>query len=90
MRLTVLGECSIYAQAVAGARADTAMTDHLALADQYSAKAVMLIRSALELVRDPDRRSGVWRTIVADSALDPLRGSPGFARLETDFGGRRP
>jgi tetratricopeptide (TPR) repeat protein len=77
----------IYAQAFARARADTASSDHLALADQYSAKAVTLIRSALELVRDPAQRAGVWRYIVADSALDPLRGSPGFARLENDFGG---
>jgi serine/threonine protein kinase/Flp pilus assembly protein TadD len=80
----------IYAQAAAKAGADTASPDHLALADRYGAKAVMLIRSAFELARDPVQRSGVWRTMVADSALDPLRGSPGFARLETDFGGRRP
>ena len=79
----------IYAQAVARAREDSATPDHLALADQFRDRAVNLIRASLELVRDLDRRSAAWRAIVADPALDPLRGSAGFARLEADFGGRR-
>jgi hypothetical protein len=41
-------------------------------------------------LRSCRRNQGVRRTVVTDSAIDPLRGSPGFARLETDFGGRRP
>ena len=72
----------------AKAKADTASPDHLALADQYNNLAVTLIRAALELVGDPKQRPGIWRIIAADSALDPLRGSIGFARLATDFGGR--
>ncbi len=57
------------------------------LADQYSDQAAMLIRASLELVPNPNQRPGVSRTIAADSALDSLRGSAGFARLETELGG---
>jgi serine/threonine protein kinase/tetratricopeptide (TPR) repeat protein len=76
----------IYAQASAKARDDVVSPDHLSLADRYREQAVRLIRDALELVADPKLRPGVWRTIAADNALDPIRASPEFARLETDFG----
>ena len=80
----------IYAQAAGRAKQDSASPDHSALAEQFRDRAVALIRAALELVGDPIKRPGVWRVIAADSALDPLRGSAGFARLESDFGGRPP
>ncbi len=79
----------IYSQAAAKARADAASPDHSARADEYTNRSVELIRAALELVRDPGRRRGVWRDIAADPALDPIRGSEGFARLEAEYG-RRP
>ncbi len=71
----------IYAQAVARATADAARPDHQKLAAGYTDRAVGLIRAALEQV-PAARRAGLWRTVIlTDAALEPVRGSPGFAKL---------
>ena len=79
----------VFAQAVARAEADEAAPapDRRALADRYRRRALELVRVALGLVPDAGRRPIVWQTVMAaDAALDPIRASPGFARLQAEFG----
>jgi serine/threonine protein kinase/tetratricopeptide (TPR) repeat protein len=78
----------IYAQAVAAAKNDAGAPDHVALSGEYAERAARLIRAALELVGEPGKRAGVWAVMEADSALDPLRGTPEFGRLAAEFGGK--
>jgi tetratricopeptide (TPR) repeat protein len=85
MRINV---ACIYSLAFDRAKADTGSTDHLALAQRYGEAALALIRTSLEMAADPPSRQSAWQAIAADPALDPLRGLPGFARLEAEFGGR--
>jgi tetratricopeptide (TPR) repeat protein len=48
-------------------------------------EAVRLLRRALDLTA-PVERAAFWRdTVVPDAALRPIRPSPGFARLATDY-----
>lgn len=75
----------IFAQAAGKARGDTALPDQKRLADEYQARAISLIRSALDKVTPADQRPSVWSAIASDPALDPIRGSGDFAKLEREF-----
>ena len=78
----------IYSQAVSSARKDKAAADHLDLAERYVGRAVTLIRSVFESVRQPDQRAGIWQMIDGDLSIDPIRGSTGFVQLQSEFRGR--
>jgi tetratricopeptide (TPR) repeat protein len=81
----------IFAQAVAKIEADPARQNSAGwLARfEYQARALELIRRALEQF-PPRERPAFWQgTVARDAALQPIRRDPGFRRLEEEFAGPR-
>jgi len=74
----------LYAQAVARVEADAKASDRAALTDRYRASAVRAIRRTLAMVR-PEDRAAFWRDkILPDSALNPIRESSEFRKLQRE------
>ncbi len=72
-----------FALAAGKAETDPAARD---LAARYRAEAVTALRKALEML-PPAERGAFWRTkMYPDTALDPVRRSPEFQRLVTEYG----
>jgi len=84
----VYNAARVYAQAAARVGRDRQLTSSQVeeLRETYENRAVDLIRKALDLQGDPDRRAEAWKSFVGDSALDPLRKHPGFLRLVKEQG----
>jgi tetratricopeptide (TPR) repeat protein len=78
---TLFNAARTYAQAVGRFDARTTPRDlTLARRGQYQDRAVQLLRQAVGCVPAARRRS-YWRTIEADTALDPIRPCSGFHQL---------
>jgi tetratricopeptide (TPR) repeat protein len=75
----------IFALAAARVRADAAEHDRDAVEARYRRQAVGALRKAIDMV-PASQRPAYWRDRMRpDSALDPIRGSADFARLEDEI-----
>jgi serine/threonine protein kinase/Flp pilus assembly protein TadD len=75
----------IFALAAARVRADAAEHDRDAVEAGYRRQAVAALRRAIDMVPVP-QRPAYWRDKMRpDSALDPIRGSAEFARLDKEM-----
>ncbi len=74
----------VYAQAAARAEADRGAPEAGTRAEQYRTQAVDVLRQALTRLA-PGERGPFWQNVLADSALDPIRATAAYKRLEADF-----
>jgi tetratricopeptide (TPR) repeat protein/predicted Ser/Thr protein kinase len=71
----------IFAQAVARVEADREEADRQTLSAYYREHACRVLRRALEMLR-PEDHLPFWRDkVLADAALAPIRGDPGFVQI---------
>lgn len=71
----------IYAQALLPLARDAGQPERERLTQKFQERAVALLRSALDLVPAEQRERFLKQAILADPALEPLYGLPGFKRL---------
>jgi tetratricopeptide (TPR) repeat protein len=77
----------VFAQAVGWMDAERGHSTRQALEERaaYQDRALQLLRTALETKAAGERRT-FWRKIIAaDTALGPIRGSPGYRQLEAEY-----
>jgi tetratricopeptide (TPR) repeat protein len=74
----------VFAQAAGQAAADTAASDAAALADRYQARAVVLLRQALDLL-PPKSRAAYVQQAVDEPAFAPVRKSAAFEKLVKEY-----
>lgn len=86
---TMYNAARIFAQAVAQLDSEPGRTRPTTLEQraQYQDRALVLIRKSLELVA-VGKRAAFWQdTVRTDAALDPIRRSVGYARMDAEYRG---
>ena len=91
-RLTPYKAARIYAQAVRCAQSDKDLSSRQRgeKKDLFAGNAIQFLRQTMGLTPANERRSFLETTLRKDEALDPVRRSDEFLKLESEFSGTTP